>query len=338
MSTRLVQLKNGARRRVALVEEPALRLVNSDSVYSLAELAIRTGSKLSATAIRTATEERLDYDPIYEGKSEWKLLPPIDHPQQPARCLISGTGLTHLGSARDRHAMHTKTLTAEEFEELTDSMKMFRWGVDGGRPPAGHIGTPPEWFYKGTGSILRAHGEPLDVPSFGEDGGEEAEVAAIYIVADDGRPFRIGMSVGNEFSDHCFEKKNYLNLAASKLRTCSIGPELVLDPVFKSVTGKVTIRRNVHTIWTKQVRTGEAEMCHSLQNIEHHHFKFEAHRRLGDIHVHFLGADCLSFGESIRLADGDVMQIEFEGFGRALGNQVHVDRTPPQLVSATSLG
>ena len=36
----------------------------------------------------------------------WRLLPPIDHPAEPARCIVSGTGLTHFGSARDRHAMH----------------------------------------------------------------------------------------------------------------------------------------------------------------------------------------------------------------------------------------
>ncbi len=41
----------------------------------------------------------------------------------------------------------------------------------------GYIGTPPEWFYKGTGTILRAHGEPLDVPAYAEDGGEEGEIA-----------------------------------------------------------------------------------------------------------------------------------------------------------------
>jgi hypothetical protein len=337
MTTRLVQLKNGGQRRVALVEEPALRLLNSESIDSLAELAIRTGSKLSAVATGMATDELLDYDPIYDSRSEWKLLPPIDHPE-PARCLISGTGLTHLGSARDRQAMHAKTLSAEEFEELTDSMKMFRWGVDGGRPPGGKIGTPPEWFHKGNSSIMRAHGEALDVPSFAEDGGEEAEIASIYIIGPNGQPFRIGMAIGNEFSDHCFEKTNYLNLAGSKLRTCSIGPELVVGPEFDSIAGKVTIRRNGHTIWEKQLRTGEAEMCHSLQNIEHHHFKFDAHRRPGDIHVHFLGADCLSFGENIRLIDGDLMKIEFQGFGRALRNHVHVDRTPAQLIRTTSLG
>jgi hypothetical protein len=337
MSTRLVQLKHGERRCVALVEEPQLRLLNTDSVYSLVESTIREGAKLSDTIERATTPESVDYDSIYSGRSEWRILPPIDHPE-PARCLISGTGLTHLGSARDRQAMHSKALTAEEVEALTDSMKMFRWGVDGGRPPARQIGTPPEWFYKGTGSILRAHGEPLEVPPYAEDGGEEAEVAAIYTVAPNGRPFRIAMAIGNEFSDHCFEKRNYLNLAASKLRTCSIGPELVIDPEFASVPGEVVIERAGHTIWKKQIRTGEAEMCHSLQNLEHHHFKFEAHRRPGDIHIHFLGADCLSFGEGIRLEDGDVVQINFEGFGRPLRNPIRTHQGRAKLITVASLG
>lgn len=337
MSTRLIQLRNAGGPRVALVEEPRLRLLDAESVYSLAESAIRSGLKLCDVAKRAATADMLDYDPVYDGNSEWQILPPIDHPEPPC-CLVSGTGLTHLGSARDRQAMHAHALTAEQFEKLTDSMKMFRWGIEGGRPQSGHIGMPPEWFYKGTGSILRAHGQPLEVPSYAEDGGEEAEIAAIYIIGADGRPRRIGMATGNEFSDHCFEKKNYLNLAASKLRTCAIGPELVLDPEFESVPGEVTIHRNDRPLWTKQIRTGEAEMCHSLQNIEHHHFKFEAHRRPGGLHIHFLGADCLSFGEGVRLADRDVMQISFEGFGRPLRNPVHVDRTEPQLIRTSQLG
>src|SRR5947208_11684843 len=262
MSTRLVQVTKDAQRRAALVEEPKLRLLEAESVYSLAEAAIHSGVKLSKAAKAAATQQVLDYDAIYDGNSEWKLLPPIDHPE-PTRCLISGTGLTHFGSARDRQAMHAHALTPEQFEELTDSMKMFRWGVDGGRPPDGCIGTPPEWFYKGTGSILRAHGEPLEVPAYAEDGGEEAEVASIYIIGPDGRPLRIGMAIGNEFSDHCFEKKNYLNLAASKLRNCALGPELVLDPDFESVPGEVAIERSGRTFWKKRIHTGEAEMCHS---------------------------------------------------------------------------
>lgn len=323
--TRLIQLRNGNARRVALVEEPRLRLLRDcESVYALAATAISAGLNLSEAAGKRTTQELLSYDDVYAGHPAWRILPPIDHPDEPARCLISGTGLTHLGSARERQTMH-----AQAEEELTDSMKMFRWGIEGGRPADGRIGTPPEWFYKGTGALLRAHGEPLVVPPYGEDGGEEAEIAGVYMIAADGVARRLGMAAGNEFSDHRFEKKNYLNLAGSKLRTCALGPELVVDAEFQSVPGKAVIERDGDVLWSKDIRTGEAEMCHSLKNIEHHHFKYEAHRRPGDVHIHFMGADCLSFGEGIRLADGDVMQVRFEGFGRALRNPIQFTPANP---------
>jgi hypothetical protein len=334
MSTRLIQLQKKDARRVALVEEPRLRLLAKvTSIYELVHDALASGVRLSEFARQRGTDEVLDYDPIYEGRSDWRVLPAIDHPQEPARCLVSGTGLTHFGSARDRQAMHAQLAG----EDLTDSMKMFRWGIEGGRPVAGQIGASPEWFYKGSGSILRGHGEPLDVPGFAEDGGEEAEVACVYVIGPDGGPCRIGMAAGNEFSDHQFEKKNYLNLAGSKLRNCALGPELVIDAEFESVPGEVIIERNRTVLWSKSIRTGEGEMCHSLQNIEHHHFKFEQHRRPGDVHVHFLGADCLSFGEGVTLADGDVTKIRFDGFGRALRNTIRHSGRAPELVRAIPL-
>jgi hypothetical protein len=331
--TRLIQIKKGTVRRVALVEEPDVLLLEAcSSIYELAQIAIAASATLSEVARQRAGREAIDYNLIYSGRSEWRLLPAIDHPDETSRCLLSGTGLTHLGSARNRQSMHATTT-----EDLTDSMKMFRWGVEGGRPRAGCIGVPPEWFYKGTGSTLRAHGEPLDIPSYAEDGGEEAEIAGVYVVAQDGCPYRIGMAMGNEFSDHQFEKKNYLNLAASKLRTCALGPELVLDQEFKSVPIVATIEREGKVHWSKTFRTGESEMCHSLQNIEHHHFKFEAHRRPGDVHVHFFGTDCLSFSDHVRLQDGDVMQVAAEGYGRPLRNPVRVDKSTPALVNVVPL-
>jgi hypothetical protein len=317
---RFVQLKAGDVRRVALVEEPKLRLLHTfDSIYALAQAAIASGGRLTSVAGNHLTDESLDYDQVYGGSGKWKLLPPIDHPQEAACCLVSGTGLTHLGSARDRQAMHV----AKE-KELTDSMKMFHWGVEAGRPAAGEIGIAPEWFYKGNGSILHAHGEPLLVPSYAEDGGEEAEIAVAYVIGPDGTPYRVGMAQGNEFSDHRFEKKNYLNLAGSKLRTCSIGPELVVDPDFRMVPGTVRIARGGKELWSQPIASGEEEMSHSLRNLEHHHFKFELHRRPGDVHIHFLGAHSLSFGQGIELKNGDLMEIHFDGFGRALRNPVQV--------------
>jgi hypothetical protein len=328
---RLVQIRRGVERRVALVEEPHLRLLNgSCSIYELASAAIATGTRLSDAAKQRANGERLDYDLVYSGRSEWQLLPAIDHPE-PARCLVSGTGLTHLGSARDRQSMH-----AASGEQLTDSMKMFRLGLEGGRPQTGEIGVAPEWFYKGNGSILRAHGQPLEVSCYAEDGGEEAEIAGVYLIARDGTPWRIGMAGGNEFSDHVFEKRNYLNLAGSKLCTCALGPELVVDPEFQSVGVGVKVERSHEELWSAEFRTGEAEMCHSLQNLEHHHFKFEGHRRPGDVHVHFFGTDSLSFSSGIRMENGDVMEVRFEGFGRPLRNPIKTEASVPTLIRVNS--
>lgn len=330
---RLVQLRRGAERRVALVDEPMLRLLPSgwDSVYDLAQSAIAGSQTLIGLIQELSSTERIDYDSVFHGRSDWRLLSPIDHPE-PSRLLVSGTGLTHLGSAKDRQAMHG---VAES--DLTDSMKMFRWGVEGGRPPAGQVGIAPEWFYKGNGFMLRAHDEPLVVPPYGEDGGEEAEIAGVYVIGDDGQPWRIGMCNGNEFSDHRFETRNYLNLASSKIRTCSLGPELVVGPTFESVAGTVVIERNGAVVWSKDIVTGEANMSHSLRNMEHHHFKFDAHRRPGDVHVHYFGACSLSFGEGVALADGDVMQVRFDGFGRPLRNPLRVDDSPNALIDIHTL-
>jgi hypothetical protein len=333
LMTRLIQLKKENIRRVALVQEPRLRFLQGcSSIYELVQFALEHGKTLSEVAQTKLDSDSVDYDSVYGGRSDWSLLPPMDHPDEPARCMVSGTGLTHLGSARGRQSMHENAGA-----ELTDSMKMFRWGVEGGRPEAGRVGIPPEWFYKGTGSNLRAHGESLDIPSYAEDGGEEAEIAGVYVIARDGSPVRIGMALGNEFSDHQFEKKNYLNLAGSKLRTCALGPELVVDYEFESVPVTATIFREGNVLWSKSFRTGEHEMCHSLQNIEHHHFKFEAHRRPGDVHVHFFGTDCLSFGDQIRLRDGDVMEIAAQGYGRPLRSPIHVDKAENVPIQIKSL-
>jgi hypothetical protein len=318
---------------VARVEEPWLRLLSgSESVLALAEVAIADGLSLPDVVDQRATADLLEYDAIYTGVSPWRLLVPIDHPE-PARCLVSGTGLTHLGSAENREAMHGKGKT-----DLTDSMRMFRLGVEEGRPGPNRWGAAPEWFYKGNGAVLRAHGEALLVPGYAEDGGEEAEIAGVYVIDATGAPRRIGMAPGNEFSDHKFEKRNYLNLAGSKLRTCALGPELAVDPDFGRVPGRVVIERAGRTVWEREIATGENEMCHSVANIEHHHFKFEAHRRPGDVHVHYYGAHSLSFADEVRLEQGDVMAIRFERFGRALRNSVTIGGPLREPVLAQPLG
>jgi hypothetical protein len=303
---------------VGVVEEPRLRLLQKcSSIYDLATAALLDGVPLQRAIQQRLSEEFLDYDSIYSGRGSWRLLPSADFPGERARCLVTGTGLTHLASVKNRDAMHSGA------QAVTDSTRMYLAGVEGGKPAPGEAGVSPEWFYKGSGSILRAHGEPLDVPGFADDGGEEPEIAGVYLIDRRGVPRRIGFTIGNEFSDHVFEKKNYLYLASSKLRTCAIGPELSIDAGFGLIPGEVRVERDGKPLWSSEIQTGEENMCHSLANIEHHHFKFDAHRQPGDLHIHFFGAGAFSFGAGIELREGDVMQVGFEGFGRPLRNPLH---------------
>lgn len=333
---RLIQLRSGdGKRHVGRVEDGRVVLLNGPaSIYDVVQHALESGAALIDAVGSCGGRESLEYDVVYAGESGWQVLPAMDHPTEPARCVVSGTGLTHMGSAEKRQAMHAAALAVAD---PTDSMRMYQWGVEGGRPAAGEIGVSPEWFYKGNGTTLRGHGEALDIPPHAEDGGEEPEIAGVYVIDAEGEPRRIGMAMGNEFSDHVFEKKNYLYLAASKLMTCALGPELVLDPDFRSVKGEVAIERDGTMLWRREIQSGEEAMSHSLANLEHHHFKHALHRRPGDVHVHFFGADGFSFGEGVKLEDGDVMQVRFDGFGRALRNPVRVDGSKERLWAARAL-
>jgi hypothetical protein len=330
---RLVQLKHSTHgRRVALVEQGNLRLLEGvDSIFRLAQSSSAKKISLQKRVSQIVSREMLDYDAVYSGKSRWRLLPAFDHPDEPSRCLVTGTGLTHKKSAANRQAMHSATAP------VSDSMRMYQWGVAGGRPARGKIGVSPEWYYKGCGTILRAHGEPLEVPAFADDGGEEAEVAGAYLIDARGTPRRVGLMLANEFSDHVLEEKNYLYLAHSKLRTCAIGPELLVGADFGDARGTTRILRGKKIVWSKPFVTGEKNMCHTVANLEHHHFKYPAHQRPGDAHVYFFGADAFSFGDGVRLKNGDLMEIQLMGFGRALRNPIKTERIKTKLATASPL-
>lgn len=306
----LIQFAEGDARGVAALDEEgrARRLEGVQSTLGLAQRAIASGLSLTSLA------EQLASDPI--DLDRVRLLAPIDHPD-PAHLLVSGTGLTHLGSAEGRDKMHR---AAEAKETLTDSMKMFLMGVEGGKPPAGETGVQPEWFYKGDGQILVAPGEPLVMPDFAQDGGEEPEVAGVYLIDAEGQPVRIGFTLGNEFSDHVTERGNYLWLAHSKLRAAALGPELLLGALPADVRGTSRILRGGEVVWEKPFLSGEANMSHTLDNLEHHHFKYAGFRRPGDVHVHFFGTATLSFSDGFRAETGDVFEIAAEPFALPVRN------------------
>lgn len=317
---RLVQFqKSPGDRYVGLVSADGNGLHplrDTPSVHVLAEAAIARGVPIAVLVEERAGTETVDYNELLRRNL---VLAPLDHPE-PARFLITGTGLTHTGSANARDKMHV--LTHGEDAEESDSLKIFRMGLEGGKPEAGQLGVQPEWFFKGVGTCVVPPGAYLPMPAFAKAGAEEAEIVGLYVNGPDGRPYRIGYALGNEYSDHVTEAENYLYLAHSKLRSCSIGPELLLGELPQEVRGTSRIRRDGAVLWEQEFLSGEAHMSHSIANLEHYHFRYPMHRRPGDLHAYFFGAAVMSYAFGIRTAPGDVYEIEAPQFGKPLSNRM----------------
>jgi hypothetical protein len=314
--TRLIQFQKDEETRVALVKdaETVQVLAVQGGTYALASRAIQESRSLRDLVLSLTENTSISYQELIDTGA---LLPPMTHPD-PAHCCVSGTGLTHLGSADTRDSMHVKL--NDPSGALTDSMKMFKLGLDGGKPASGNIGAQPEWFYKGDGGSIVAPYAPIPVPAFALDGGEEPELVGIYLIGPDRTPYRIGFALGNEFSDHVTERQNYLWLAHSKLRYCSFGPELRLGDVPQALEGVSRVLRNGKPIWEKPFLTGEENMCHTVANLEHHHFKYPQFRRAGDLHIHFFGTSTLSFADGVKPLENDEFEISASAFGLPLRN------------------
>ena len=318
---RLTQfLDENGKRAIAVTARGESRFVKgARATLDLARQAIADGVSLRKFIADRGVGKPVD---LARALKERRVFPPIDH-KDPAHVIVTGTGLTHLGSAEGRDKMH-KDLA--DPSKLTDSMRMFKLGLDGGRPAKGETGVQPEWFYKGDGSSLAAPEGDLCSPAFALDGGEEPEIVGVYLNDDAGAPVRLGFALGNEFSDHVTERQNYLYLAHSKLRPASVGPELLIGDLPPDVRGSSRIRRGKEIIWEKPFLSGEQNMAHSIANLEAHHFKYALFRRPGDIHVHFFGTATLSFSDGVQTRKGDIFEIESEAFGLPLRNRLATER------------
>jgi hypothetical protein len=318
MALRLIQLQTANKRRlVAALDDGqhAVCLAGVESVYALSMSAIDDGISLAEAVSRRRTLESIDLGDAANGL---RLLAPIDHPD-PAHLHLTGTGLTHLGSAESRDKMHA---LAAAGGAQTDSMRIFLQGLKGGKPANGAVGCQPEWFYKGNGFSVAATGDDLPVPSFALDGGEEPEIAGIYLVDGAGVARRLGFCLANEFSDHITERENYLWLAHSKLRQAALGAELLTGPLPANIQGTSALLRGGETIWQKPFLSGENNMSHSVANLEHHHFKYDLFRKPGDVHVHFFGCGTLSFADGVKTQEGDIFEIRADAFRLPLRNRM----------------
>ncbi|GGA38076.1 AraD1 family protein [Sphingomonas psychrolutea] len=329
MAIRLLQHRadDGTRSVIAADGDNAAFVPGVASVRLLAARAIEQGVTLAEAVAACGSGDTVD---LAGELAAGRLIAPIDH-DDAAHVLLTGTGLTHLGSAEGRDKMHR---AAAEAQTQTDSMRMFLEGVAGGKPPAGETGQQPEWFYKGDGTQLVAPGAPLMMPAFAQDGGEEPELAGIYLIGPDGTPFRLGLCLANEFSDHVTERHNYLWLAHSKLRQAALGPELLVGVPPAHVQGTSRIVREGVTLWEKPFLSGEDNMSHSIANLEAHHFKYDLFRRPGDIHIHFFGTATLSFSDAVKTEVGDVFEIAAAPFTLPLRNPLGRALAAPVVVRA----
>ena len=341
-------------RRVGLVDGDVVRDLTAAnnafaSVYDIFQLAIRQGQSFESLLTEAGEADGVElcaYESLLAAQphgSQPFLLPPVDHADL-HRVLITGTGLTHTGSMKSRDDMHGGSAEKDDEPQadskLTDSAKMFRMGLEGGKPADGKRGVAPEWFYKGNGANLRGYRASLELPAFAQDGGEEPELVGCYIIDENGTPRRLGFALGNEWSDHATENVNYLYLAPSKLRTCAVGPELITDFDFSSVSLRCHVQRGAETIYDSgELFSGEEHMSHSLANCEDHHFKYGQHRQPGDVHLHYFGTSKLSYGNrDWKYRDGDEIRIEAPSFSAALVNTVRAGNTqeaePVRVVKA----
>jgi len=330
---RLIQFETATgQRHVGIVEGEQVQVVNATaSMRELALDAIAAGHGLAEQVRQRGSQPGPVYAQLLDAG---QVLPPLDH-EDPAHCLVSGTGLTHLGSAATRDKMHQQK--AQDESTMTDTLRMFKWGVEGGKPGSGQVGAQPEWFYKGDGSIVVRPGADFQVPGFAEDAGEEPELVGLYVVGQDGKPYRLGYALGNEFSDHVLERRSYLYLAHSKLRNCAFGPELRVGELPAHLSGFSRIHRDGEVLWQKEFLSGEENMCHSLENLEYHHFKYAQFLQPGDVHVHYFGTATLSFADGIQARPGDTFEIELADFGAPLRNGIAAADAPLAPGAVTAL-
>ncbi|MES2407623.1 MAG: hypothetical protein V4528_09900 [Pseudomonadota bacterium] len=272
----------------------AYQVPGYDNLYNLMRHCVNDG-----LSPRAYIETLLGQQPMPENDYEaMSFVAPV-RPENDLYVFVSGVGHTHKQRA----------------QQETEGMKNH-----------GSAPVRPEWFYKGNGAILKTTKEPLNIPSYALSGVEEAELVLVYMVDNKKNPHYLGYSIGNEFSDTVLGKAHRHYFAQSKLRTCSVAPELILDEVPDTVGIEVNILRGTNTVWRAQLTTGTKEIIFTLSEIEKLVFQHPQFRQPGIVHYIYLGTYKTSYHDGICLQHGDVVQMQVKHFLWPLVN--HLNREP----------
>ncbi len=165
----------------------------------------------------------------------------------------------------------------------------------------------PPWRYIASGASLRGHGDSLPA-------GASPDLAAIYLIAPDGLPRRAGITQGN------------------RGRASSLGPELILEPELPVLKGSARVGHSQKP--RSQTLLAEVPVQLALASIEPDHFESADFRRPGDVHVHFLGERVFTHGADLEAGEGERVEVEFEGLGRALINTIRFEAPAARCVAA----
>ena len=298
---RLAQIvdENGqARARRHRARRSAARQGRAHDATSSPNQAIEAGAPLRKMIADRGVGKPVD---LAARLKEKRVLNPIDH-KDPAHVYVTGTGLTHLGSAEGRDKMH-KNLA--DPETLTDSMKMFKMGLEGGKPKARRDG-------RAAGMVLQ--GRRLDAGGAGRRSRLAGLRARRRRRAGDrrrlchrARTARRCASASRSATNSPTTSPSGRTTSISPIPSCapsSFGPELLLGDLPADVQGASRIRRGKEVLWEKPFLSGEQNMSHTIANLEAHHFKYALFRRPGDVHVHFFGTATLSFSDGFKTREG----------------------------------
>ena len=130
-------------------------------------------------------------------------------------------------------------------------------------------------------------------------------------------------------------ENNYLPPCRIEAAHCALGPELAAIPISVR-TGRAAIERAGASLGAR-LRQASAK-CVTVSRTSRPSFQVRRASRPGDVHGHYYGAHSLSFADEMLLAEGDVMAIQFGGFGRALRNPVKIESPMREPVVVRSDG
>jgi hypothetical protein len=286
---RLVQFRDGDGRRAVALSHADGHRV-LDEIETIYELVL-AALEAGDSLSKTATSfQSTRTVDLDAAEREGRLLPPLEHPV-PTRCWVTGSE----GAAGTR---------ADDAAAAS-------------------------WFFRGSGSTLIAAGQPLPVPAFAPAGLPAAQLAGLYVIADDGVPCQVGWCLAHPVIDRALAGGG--GAGHARLRATAVGPEVLLGELPGALPATARILRGSKLLSEQSFDLGPATMARGFADLARDHFRYGMHRRPGDVHVHCFGSGAVATTAEAATPD-QVFELACPALGRPLRNRLAtVDVTAPAV-------